>query len=103
EHPWPGNVRELRNWVESLAVLRSKHGELPRAPKPERGEEVCPEDEAMWSRPFKEAKQAVIERFEREYIGRLLKRHGGNVSKASLEAQIDRNTIHEFKKKYGLK
>ncbi len=52
--------------------------------------------------PFKEAKGALVEAFEREYITALLERHKGNISRAAQDAGIDRNYIHRLVKKYGL-
>jgi len=52
--------------------------------------------------PFKEAKAALVESFERDYLVALLARHRGNISRAASEAGIDRNYIHRLVKKYGL-
>ena len=38
----------------------------------------------------------------RDYLVHLLARHKGNISRAALEAGIDRNYIHRLVKKYGL-
>ena len=51
---------------------------------------------------FKEAKAALVENFERDYLTTLLARHRGNISRAASEAGIDRNYIHRLVKKYGL-
>ena len=53
-------------------------------------------------RPFKEAKGLLVEAFERDYLTHLLRRHGGNISRAAQEAGIDRNYIHRLVKKYGI-
>ena len=39
---------------------------------------------------------------EKEHIRRVLARHKGNISRAALEAGIDRNYIHRLVKKYNL-
>src|SRR4029077_16967097 len=52
--------------------------------------------------PFKEAKAALVESFERDYLTALLARHRGNISRAASEAGIDRNYIHRLVKKYSL-
>jgi transcriptional regulator of acetoin/glycerol metabolism len=52
--------------------------------------------------PFKEAKAALVESFEKDYLVALLARHKGNISRAASEAGIDRNYIHRLVKKYGL-
>jgi DNA-binding NtrC family response regulator len=111
-HDWPGNVRELRNVVERALSLgeasaSSMLGEgdvtAPRAPDdvgtPPPTRASNPDVLEM---PFKEAKAALVESFERDYLSALLARHRGNISRAAAEAGIDRNYIHRLVKKYGL-
>ena len=45
--------------------------------------------EAHWP-SFNEAKRAVVDAFEREYLGRLLRAHRGNVSRAAQSARKER-------------
>jgi DNA-binding NtrC family response regulator len=99
QYPWPGNVRELRNVVEQVVNLGEEA--LPEmAPDPEeRPFKVgAPELEL----PFKEAKERLIEGFERDYLKSLLERCEGNVSRASREAGIDRFYLRKLLKKHGL-
>lgn len=105
-HDWPGNIRELRNVVErgmSLATttIRPEHlGPLgsSRESSPAKSEH----DAHVMELPFKEAKGILVESFEREYLEQLLKRHDGNISRAAVEAGIDRNYIHRLVKKYDI-
>ncbi len=108
-HDWPGNVRELRNVVERALSLGTSQLELgggddaPRAGTATAalaGGMTPPAD--VLELPFKEAKAALIEGFEREYLIHLLARHKGNISRAAAEAGIDRNYIHRLVKKYGI-
>jgi two-component system, NtrC family, nitrogen regulation response regulator GlnG len=102
QYPWPGNVRELRNVVERVVNLGEEA--LPEiaapapvdAPRPAGG--IAPELEL----PFKEAKERLIEGFERDYLKGLLERCEGNVSRASREAGIDRVYLRKLLKKHGL-
>jgi len=99
-HDWPGNVRELRNVVErALSLGGAALDELTPTPAPA---PPPPTSEAVLDLPFKEAKAALIEGFEREYLTHLLARHKGNISRAAQEAGIDRNYIHRLVKKYGI-
>ena len=50
--------------------------------------------------PFKDAKEQLIEAFERQYVIDLLERHDGNVSKAARAADMDRKTITRLMKKH---
>ena len=52
--------------------------------------------------PFKEAKEEWIAYFERDYIAQLLMRHGGNISKSSREADIDRKYFRKLMVKHGI-
>jgi transcriptional regulator with PAS, ATPase and Fis domain len=108
-HDWPGNVRELRNVVERGLSLES--GALPIEVAGGVGEATG--DAASYNpgsgmskevlaKPFKEAKGMLVESFEREYLTHLLARHNGNISRAALEAGIDRNYIHRLVKKYNI-
>jgi DNA-binding NtrC family response regulator len=116
-HDWPGNVRELRNVVErALSLGDTGHlhlAELPDTGAAATGEAGPPagaepprrpgsSSDAVLELPFKEAKAALVESFERDYLTALLARHRGNISRAAAEAGIDRNYIHRLVKKYGL-
>jgi two-component system, NtrC family, response regulator GlrR len=114
-HDWPGNVRELRNVVERALSLGEGGGQLiaelsEQAPRTASGtldEELPmggrrPSNPDVLELPFKEAKAALVESFERDYLTALLARHRGNISRAAAEAGIDRNYIHRLVKKYGL-
>ena len=51
---------------------------------------------------FKDAKEKWVSSFERDYIVSLLKRHGGNISHAAREADIDRKYFRKLMKKYDI-
>jgi transcriptional regulator with PAS, ATPase and Fis domain len=107
-HDWPGNVRELRNVVERGLSLEG--GALPIEVSGDVG--AATNDAGNYNpggmskdvleKPFKEAKGLLVESFEREYLTHLLQRHNGNISRAALEAGIDRNYIHRLVKKYNI-
>jgi transcriptional regulator with GAF, ATPase, and Fis domain len=114
-YEWPGNVRELRNLVERAVSLSDENQAIPNSLSEGRGlggaqtpagqvslPAGSPSGKELVELPFKEAKGMLIEAFEREYLVNLLDRHSGNISRAALEAGIDRNYIHRLIKKYGL-
>jgi DNA-binding NtrC family response regulator len=101
KHDWPGNVRELRNYVERSVVLQSASPTLrrgqggPSAAGPVNGIDL--------SVPFRIAKDAVIDSFERCYLSQLLDAAGGNMSKAARMAGMDRMYLHRLVQKHGLR
>ncbi|MBU0505413.1 MAG: sigma 54-interacting transcriptional regulator [bacterium] len=107
-YQWPGNVRELNNILER-AVSFSEDGLIKGAhlqyvfSEVETGEEATVRLQGIaMDRPFKEAKQAVVEEFEKEYLQDLLQRNNGNVSKAAREAKIDRKHLRNLLLKYDI-
>ena len=52
--------------------------------------------------PFKDAKDAVLDAFERTYLRELMGRHRENLSAAAREAQVDRKHWRSLLKKHGL-
>lgn len=101
--PWPGNVRELRNILERAAALGDEA--LPDEPSAGADEPHLPTvgtsvDVAI---PFKVAKAALIEEYEREYCQRLLVAHENNITRAARAAEIDRVYLLRLLDKYGLR
>lgn len=107
-YQWPGNVRELNNIMER-AVSFARDGAIRGADlqyvfsEIESGEEQTVRMNSIdVDKPFKEAKQAVVEMFEKEYLQELLEKYKGNVSKAAREAKIDRKHLRNLLIKYGI-
>jgi two-component system response regulator HydG len=75
EHDWPGNVRELRNHVERAVVLQEPQPTSKRSAAASAGVDV--------GIPYKIAKDAAVDAFERAYVSALLDDAGGNVSRAA--------------------
>jgi transcriptional regulator with PAS, ATPase and Fis domain len=104
-HAFPGNVRELRNLLERASYLEGfdalDRGDFPFEHK---GPEEAPEFKLTcdFTKPFKEAKEALVERFEREYLKRLLGRNSNKMSRAAKEAQIDRKYLYMLLSKHRL-
>ena len=88
-HPWPGNVRELRNFIERTLAVSGGMDEgvapAPQAPAPPDGTGGID-----LSRPFIEAREELLARFEKSYLEAMLARHGGNISRAARAAGLDR-------------
>jgi DNA-binding NtrC family response regulator len=113
QYEWPGNVRELRNYIERAALL-AQGSELnteyldmqPRKrEKPSTGEveNVFDALGVGTDMPFKEAKEHLVEQFEKDYWKRALDKHDGNLSAAARAAGIHRKSAEYIVKKLGLR
>ncbi len=106
-YSWPGNVRELANVIERASsfvegdTITRAHLDFIFA-EMEHGEEMTERMQIDASVPFKDAKQQIVEEFEKKYLVDLLEQHGHNLSKASREAKIDRKHLRNLCKKYGI-
>jgi DNA-binding NtrC family response regulator len=111
DHSWPGNVRELRNTVARHLAL-GELASLPLAPYPAETTDAPPRPETAgadlarvieqaleW--PLGEARQKVVEEFEKRYIERMLARHGGNVTRAAETAGVARRYFQVLKARSG--
>ncbi|CAN7223680.1 C4-dicarboxylate transport transcriptional regulatory protein DctD [compost metagenome] len=83
-YPWPGNVRELRNLAERHVLgLGCNPGHGTTAP------------EAL---PLAQA----VEQFERALIADAMRRHDGNLSRASEALGVAKTTLFDKVRKHGL-
>ena len=102
-YDWPGNVRELENAIEHAAVLCASKTilpeDLPGALAAEGARAPSPTQE---NAAYRDAKQSVLEAFDKEYLVSILKRCGGSITRAAEAADMDRKNFHELLKKYGL-
>jgi DNA-binding NtrC family response regulator len=126
DYTWPGNVRELRNAVErafhipdedpvaARVLAEPRRGATPSSPGIEPGAAPTSTPGALTGPapgpapgpppgppidlgvPFKVAKQQLIDAFEREYLGAMLKATRNNISEAARRAQIDRMHLYKL-------
>jgi two-component system, NtrC family, response regulator GlrR len=95
---WRGNVRELRNAVERSLAMAQPVVEPPSSaghPEP-----LSAPGGVSLERPFQEQRQALLERFEREYLRGMLDKHQGNFSRAAAAAGLDRMYFKRLLQKY---
>jgi len=98
---WPGNVRELRNYIERAVVLQDAV-EASRSAYTDRAPASAAASVSIDS-PFKTAKEQLISDFERSYLEQLMAWAGGNVSRASRKAKLDRMYLHRLLQRYEIK
>lgn len=117
-YSWPDNVRELLNVIERAALIHEGTGVVTsstlaipartaRSDIPEPRLQLVPSPFAAPSASgaigYMKLKKQWAENFEREYLVSALSRHGGNVSAAAREAELDRSNFLRLLRKYGLK
>jgi two-component system response regulator GlrR len=101
EHSWPGNVRELRNYLEQYVILQvappfeSEGGGMV-------GDEAAL-TEGLLGLQLRAAKTELVDRFERQYLAKLLTETGGNVSEVARRAGVDRKTVFRTMRRIGMR
>ena len=88
EHQWPGNVRELENTIERVVVLATAGN--PILPSHLRLQDAGSAVTSSELLPLREAR----ERFEEEYVRRVLSETDGNVSATAKILQVSRSTLN---------
>ena len=106
-YQWPGNVREMVNILERIVPMIDGNAITSQQvafifEEMERDEESTERMSVDMGLPFKEAKQKIVESFEKDYLAALLRRNNYNISKTAREAGIDRKHIRNLLKKYGI-
>lgn len=92
---WPGNVRELEHVVERAVVLSEGPVVL--------GSDIILEFEGGSPEcSFREAKNRVIDQFEKAYIGTQLLTHGGNITRAAEASGKNRRAFFELMRKHNI-
>jgi len=96
---WPGNVRELRNFMErsvSLGLVDESVQQAPGIPPaqgipPDALERLVP-----LHVPLKDARQAWTESFETVYVRGMLRKTGGNLTRAAELAGVNRRFMQRI-------
>ncbi len=103
-HNWPGNVRQLENVMER-AVIMEKSEKISQQtilrciqPKHTANYQYFVNEDI----PLITLKQQLIEKFEKEYISRVLRKHRGNITAAAQSAGLHYKNFCEKMKKYQL-
>ena len=107
--PWRGNVRELQNVIEHVAVIAETNrpigpDDIPMYDDdaPKAGGAPATIGAELMHDTYHSAKDKLVAQFEQEYLGRLVARTGGNMSKAARLAGIDRTTLYRLMDKHGI-
>jgi two-component system response regulator AtoC len=92
-HPWPGNIRELRNVIERAVVLEDADRiDVPALGIQSQGDLLRMASRASWT----------LEELEAQYIREILRVTHSNLSRAAAILGINRKTLREKRRRYGL-
>jgi two-component system response regulator GlrR len=103
EYRWPGNVRELENLLQREFLLAEGTAlkiPLPRATPG--GLRAAPAEMPAGRTNYREAKTRALEEFDREFLQRVLRECGGNVTKAARLAGKERRAFGKLLKRYRI-
>jgi DNA-binding NtrC family response regulator len=92
EHDWPGNVRELRNAIER-AVVVEESDTITAASLPAFESDLI---------PAAQRQEWTLEQLEERYIRAVLRSTRNNYSRAAEVLGINRKTLLEKRKRYGI-
>jgi two-component system response regulator HydG len=90
-HPWPGNVRELQHAIEKAVILSGE-------------DELTPYDFIFNDKRHvtQDSQSLNLEENEKQLISRAIEKHRGNLSQAAKSLGINRSTLYEKIKRYGI-
>ncbi len=100
---WPGNVRELQNVIRRALALSTDSmiglDDLPDSVVVAAGGDWPSSDGPAG---YFRVRDEHMAKFERQYLVELLRRHGGEVTSAAIEAQLPRGTLYRLLKNHGI-
>lgn len=97
KNSWPGNVRELKNVIEQAMSMAEQNvitiNDLPENIKKY---DMSMVDDVFLDTSFQEAKEKCLNEFHKKYVGFLLKKYNGNITKVARECGLSRWTIYRI-------
>ncbi len=94
---WPGNVRELRHAIEQAAAAEGEVIEVEHLHETLRGSAP-----AAPAGTYRAAVERAADAGGRDYLVQVLRAAAGNVTRAAVEAGVERETLHRLVKKHAI-
>ncbi len=88
-YPFPGNIRELENMIERAIVIGN-------------GKKILTRD-LPFGKDVIDSNIESLDEFEKAFIQRILTKYSWNISRTAQALKVDRVTLYNKIKKYGLK
>jgi transcriptional regulator with PAS, ATPase and Fis domain len=92
EHQWPGNIRELRNVIERATLIEESDAITPASLPSFSADTIETASRHQWT----------LDELESRYIREILRQTKSNYSTAAKILGINRKTLLEKRKKYGI-
>ena len=109
DYPWTGNIREMENVIVQ-GIMFSKTDEIrpgdigfaEKFKTATAAPAVSMPTAAVEALSYKDAKESMLEAFNADYIGRLLRETGGNVTQAARECGLERQSLQQIMRRYNI-
>jgi transcriptional regulator with PAS, ATPase and Fis domain len=92
-YTWPGNVRELRNVMDRYAVFGAGGSELFDGGG---GAAAAERPHPALTMTYQEARRIALDRFDEDYLPRLLEHAGGAVAVAAERAGVNKSSFYRM-------
>jgi DNA-binding NtrC family response regulator len=89
DYPFPGNIRELENMIERAIVIGN-------------GKKIMVKDLPL-AKEIVDSSVESLDDFEKVFILQILNKYSWNISRTAHALKVDRVTLYNKIKKYGLK
>jgi two-component system response regulator HydG len=103
---WPGNVRELRNAIAKRIALGDLEPELFSVQLGSQRPTTMPGDDVIarvldLNLPLSEARDIIVEDFERRYLQKMMAQHDGDATRAAAAAGVARRYFQLLRSRRG--